>query len=127
VGGVTGQFTSVLEPAGMPAGLLFDVVYQPTLVQLVAVNAPIYSADFDLDGDVDGDDLTVWKASIGVNDGADADNDGDSDGADFMAWQQQLGSVPAVAAAGAVPEPTAFALLIVGATALLSAGSCRKG
>ena len=123
VGGVTGHFASVVEPAGMPAGLLFDVVYQPTLVQLVAVNAPIYSADFDLDGDVDGDDLAVWTASFGVNDGADADSDGDSDGADFLAWQQQLGSVPAVAAAGSVPEPASIALL---ATTLLFGSSNRS-
>jgi hypothetical protein len=119
-GGVSGSFTSVLEPVGMPAGLLFDVVYSPTLVQLMVVNAPIYSADFDLDGDVDGDDLTVWKASFGVDAGADADGDGDSDGADFMQWQQQLGSVPAVPAAGGVPEPAsgplALALLLMAST-----------
>jgi hypothetical protein len=108
VAGVTGQFTKVIEPPTMPAGLLFDVVYLPNLVRLVVVEAPIYSADFDLDGDVDGDDLTVWKNSVGPADGADADNDGDSDGADFLAWQRQFGSVPAVPALTAVPEPTAL-------------------
>jgi hypothetical protein len=108
-----GQFTSVAQPAGMPAGLLFDVVYSPTLVQLVVVNAPIYTADFDLDGDVDGDDLTQWEGDFGVNDLSDADNDGDSDGADFLAWQQQVGSVPVAPAAGAVPEPGALAMCAV--------------
>jgi hypothetical protein len=113
-GGVVGAFTAVSQPAGMPAGLLFDVVYSPTLVQLMVVNAPIYSADFDLDGDVDGDDLTQWEGDFGVNDLSDADNDGDSDGADFLAWQQQLGSVPAVPAGAAVPEPAASTLVAIG-------------
>jgi hypothetical protein len=104
-GGVIGSFTAVNQPAAMPGGLLFDVVYLPTGVQLVAVNAPIYSADFDLDGDVDGDDLTQWQGDFGVNGDSDAASAGDSDGADFLAWQQQLGSVPVTPAGGAVPEP----------------------
>lgn len=124
VGGVTGSFSSVLEPAGLPAGLLFDVVYQPTLVQLVVVNAPIFSADFDADGDVDGDDLAQWQGDYGVNGDSDADNDGDSDGADFLAWQQQLGSPAVVAATHSVPEPAAAALLAT-SLALLVGGRRR--
>ncbi|MBA3480891.1 MAG: hypothetical protein H0T51_03655 [Pirellulales bacterium] len=50
---------------------------------------------------------------FGVNGLSDADNDGDSDGADFLAWQQQLGSVPAVPAAAAIPEPTAYCLFTI--------------
>jgi hypothetical protein len=110
-GGVTGMFTAVDQPSTMPAGLLFDVVYSPFIVQLQVVNAPIFSADFDVDGDVDGDDLAQWQGDFGVNGMSDADNDGDSDGADFLAWQQQLGSVPAVPAVGAVPEPASHILL----------------
>jgi hypothetical protein len=87
------------------------------------VSSPIFSADFDLDGDVDGDDLDVWTASFGVDDGADADNDGDSDGADFVAWQQQLGSVPATPTAAAVPEPASAALIVSG---LLAAASFQR-
>jgi hypothetical protein len=122
-GGVSGAFTSVDQPATMPAGLLFDVVYSAFQVQLQVVLAPIFSADFDVDGDVDGDDLDVWTASFGVNDGADADNDGDSDGGDFLAWQQQLGSVPAVPAGGAVPEPASQLLL---AAALIAGFRFRR-
>jgi autotransporter-associated beta strand protein len=80
---------------------------------------PAYEADFDLDGDVDGDDLTQWEGDFGVNDLSDADGDGDSDGADFLAWQQQLGSVPTVAAASAVPEPRAILLLTMATAGLL--------
>src|SRR5262249_13908687 len=43
-GGVLGQFTAVTQPAGMPAGLLFDVDYSDIqFVRLRVVNAPIYS------------------------------------------------------------------------------------
>jgi hypothetical protein len=75
--------------------------------------APVL-ADFDEDGDVDGDDLVEWQCDFGSNAMSDADGDGDSDGDDFLTWQQQLGSgVLAVAATAAVPEPaTAFPLLL---------------
>lgn len=111
---VLGAFTAVTQPADMPAGLLFDVVYAPNLVQLVVVNAPIYSADFNLDGNVDGADLAQWHGDFGEpgNGDSDADNDGDSDGVDFLAWQQQFGSVPIMPAAGSVPEPTSVAMLV---------------
>ena len=66
------------------------------------------SADFDHDGDVDGDDLVQWQGDFGLNGESDADSDGDSDGADFLAWQQQLGSgFPASGAGTSVPEPAA--------------------
>jgi hypothetical protein len=72
-------------------------------------------ADFDEDGDVDGDDLARWRMAFGVNAMADADDDGDSDGDDFLVWQRGLAaSVPAVAAA---PEPATAALVV---TALLA-------
>jgi hypothetical protein len=84
-------------------------------------------ADFDEDGDVDGNDLNVnWRAGFGMASGADhmdgdADADGDVDGADFLTWQQQFGTTtPAV---GAVPEPASFAMLL--AASLVFAG--RRG
>jgi hypothetical protein len=105
-GGVFGQFDTVLQPTGMPIGMKFDVIYNPTLVQLRVVSVPTFTADFDHDGDVDGDDLTQWQGDFGMNADSDADGDGDSDGADFLAWQQQFGSGSAVvASSGAVPEP----------------------
>ncbi|MDZ4656124.1 MAG: hypothetical protein SH868_00955 [Bythopirellula sp.] len=70
-----------------------------------------YAADFDVDRDVDGDDLAQWQGDYGAGAGSDADNDGDSDGADFLFWQRQAGSgVPLVSAAVAVPEPSTFGL-----------------
>ena len=60
-----------------------------------------------------------------MNDQSDADNDGDSDGADFLAWQQQLGSVPALPAGAAVPEPASAWLASLIAGYALGAGACR--
>jgi uncharacterized protein YodC (DUF2158 family) len=69
------------------------------------------TADFDHDGDVDGDDLAQWQGDFGVNDRSDVDDDGDSDGHDFLAWQRQLSSSLPASAASSVPEPDAMALI----------------
>jgi hypothetical protein len=59
--------------------------------------------DFDLDGDVDGNDLNGaplgWKARFGT----------DLEGEDFLVWQRNLGTT-GFGAATIVPEPTAAAL-----------------
>jgi hypothetical protein len=68
-------------------------------------SAPEFTADFDDDGDVDGDDLADWQAAYSLTTDADADGDGDSDGADFLAWQRQYTGAGAIAAITAVPEP----------------------
>jgi uncharacterized membrane protein len=86
--------------------------------------APALEADFDEDGDVDGDDLAEWRDGFGANGAAthmqgDADGDADVDGSDFLVWQRQLGSsAPAIATAGSVPEPAALALLLLAACSL---------
>jgi hypothetical protein len=80
-------------------------LYSPTIAS---------SADFTLDGNVNGADLLRWKTGFGQTAGAgraqgDADSDGDVDGGDFLLWQRQLGvSVPLAA----VPEPSLAALLL---------------
>lgn len=81
-------------------------------------------ADFDHDGDVDKDDLPVWRAAFNVNGNADADDDGDSDGNDFLIWQRQLGNdaTPSLAAGGAVPEPSSVCLWAVA----VAAGLCTR-
>ena len=65
-----------------------------------------YGADFDGDGDVDGEDFLAWQTGFGMTSGAtsadgDADGDGDVDGGDFLLWQQAFGSPPSPAAADA--------------------------
>jgi hypothetical protein len=73
--------------------------------------------DFDVDGDVDGDDFLAWQTGFGTQSGAqksdgDYDNDGDVDGNDFLGWQADFGSGIGSASA-AVPEPASIVLLLV--------------
>jgi hypothetical protein len=84
--------------------------------------------DFDHNDVVDGDDLAVWKANVGLANGAlhtqgDADLDGDVDGGDFLVWQRQVGQTPNPPAVAAIPEPAAAGLLAV--AMVLGAASCR--
>lgn len=112
--GIFGTFDTVLQPASMPANLAFDVNYLGSTVQLEVIQLPgSFPADFDNDGDVDGDDLAKWQSDYGGI-GSDADMDGDSDGFDFLAWQQQNGSGAnqIATSTSAVPEPAS--LLLVG-------------
>jgi len=72
------------------------------------------AADFDEDGDVDGEDLADWRAGFGAFGAAtymqgDADDDNDVDGNDFLVWQRQLGSSQPPGAQS-VPEPATWAL-----------------
>jgi CubicO group peptidase (beta-lactamase class C family) len=86
------------------------------------------AADFDLDGNVDADDLAVWRSSYGLAPAADADGDGDSDGADFLRWQQQLGAgLPAISSSSAVPEPGTLTMLVLCAAVLRSRSSQLQG
>ena len=81
-----------------------------------------FSADFDLDGDVDSDDLDAWSAVFGTSAAADADHDGDSDGADLLQWQNQFGSgVSPQGASRIVPEPSSLLLWLAA-----GAGSCGR-
>ena len=59
------------------------------------------SADFNQDGDVDGDDFLTWQRGLGIGstlaDG-DADGDGEVDADDLAAWRFQFGSTNAAVA-----------------------------
>ena len=109
----------------MPAGLAFHINYLANAVQLQVVNKPIFSADFDDDGDVDPTDLAIWKGAFDLNQLGDADGDNDSDGADLAIWQREFGSHPG-AGAGAfvpsVPEPATVTLLMA---MLVAVAACR--
>lgn len=87
-------------------------------------SAPALPADFDADGDVDGDDLGAWKVAFGSTAAGDADGDGDSDGADFLVWQQSY--APAAPTVASVPEPTALALGGLAVLAILRRRGARN-
>lgn len=81
--------------------------------------------DVDLDGDIDGDDLSVIELNYGMNSGAgwgdgDTDKDGDVDGDDFLTWQRNYTGPGPLQAAAAVPEPSAALLLSLGSCVLLT-------
>ncbi|QEG32907.1 DUF4623 domain-containing protein [Bythopirellula goksoeyrii] len=77
-------------------------------------------ADFDGDGNVDGQDFLTWQRNFGLIGGAtlmdgDANGDQNVDGLDLSVWQNQYGTVPPLSAAVvAVPEPATAWLALSG-------------
>ena len=108
---VTGTFDTVNLPA-LAAGLVWSVDYQSSAVSLNV----LFSADFNGDGTVDGDDLADWQTGYGSQSAehvdGDADGDGDVDGQDFLIWQQQVGSSAPLNAVVQIPEPAAVFLAL---------------
>ncbi len=109
VTGLFGGFATEELPSIGP-GLGWDVIYTDEELILQVIEA-FLQADFDRDGDVDGEDFLAWQASFGVDDGGDADLDGDTDGEDFLVWQRQFGTGSGSASV-AVPEPASIVLLM---------------
>lgn len=81
----------------------------------LVLEVPLTPGDFDLNGTVDGPDLSIWEQHYGTAVGAgvttgDADEDGDVDGRDFLLWQANRSSTSATV--GAIPEPSTALLLL---------------
>lgn len=75
---------------------------------------PDPKSDFNHDGIVNGDDLAIWRESLGVDAEGDANDSEDTEGSDFLIWQRQQGSVAGIGGppAIAVPEPICAQLAI---------------
>ena len=144
-----GVYDSFIFPGGSPQlagtvglGALQDLLMEPTAnfiypslrrfeltnVDVAAledlgwsvISGPTDPADFDTDGDVDGDDLNIFETNYGLNALADANGDGLTTGLDFFVWQRNYtGSNPPVVTT--VPEPTAAAFALLGVL-----GSCVR-
>ncbi|MEM8783094.1 MAG: hypothetical protein AAGE65_09600 [Planctomycetota bacterium] len=56
---VAGAFTDVLQPAFMPAGLIFETSYLSNAVELSAVAAPVLPGDYNDSGQVEQGDLNL--------------------------------------------------------------------
>jgi hypothetical protein len=97
---------------GGPEGRVFGFGYESEPNTPIAAGAglvPALTADVDMDGDVDGDDLLIIQRGMG--DVYDAE--------DIAAFQAQFGQGGAAAAAqSAVPEPNSLAMLAAGAAGL---------
>jgi autotransporter-associated beta strand protein len=94
-----------------------------------------YAGDANLDGEVDGADVDIWKLNVGTTGGAgvwelaDFNYDGEVDGADVDIWKLMVGSSinPSGGLSGGgmslsasiVPEPGTLALLAAGLLGLL--------
>ena len=63
-GGVTGTFSNVIQPIGMPAGLMFDVIYNPMLVQLMVIEELLLPGDYNQDGVVDAADYVCGATRL---------------------------------------------------------------
>ena len=108
-GGIVGQFDSVIQPRGLPTGLLFEVQYTANSVSLFMDTT--YAADFDRDGDVDNVDYGIWRGAFALNNYGDANGDSLTDAADYVVWRDQYGLGLPVAMGSAIPEPTTISLV----------------
>ena len=118
----------------IPADGNLDVVYNITgggfrwgavAVEFMMGPSAAIPGDADGDGDVDGDDFNAWGGNFPTASGAtlaqgDFDGDGDVDGDDFNVWGGNFPYPgPGSSAAAVIPEPASFALIGLGAVALL--------
>jgi hypothetical protein len=87
-----------------------------SLSVLINPDAKLDDADFDGDGDRDGNDFLFWQQNFGTGIAqtqGDAQNNGNVDGLDLKVWQSQFGTpAPSLAATTAVPELSSLVLLI---------------
>lgn len=91
-----------------------DLTKGDTEYQLV-VGPP--SADFDLDGDVDGVDFLTWQANLGAINAAFAQGDANYDGtvtaADLGYWESQYDPAALQASSTSIPEPGSVVLVLL--------------
>ena len=86
------------DPASVTQASSIEELRLGTTYADVAPIAAGLDGDFDVDGDVDGNDFLVWQRGAATP-------------ADLALWQGNYGAPNSSAAAGAVPEPTSILLL----------------
>jgi len=97
--------SSVVALAAGPDGLYFSELYEDSGADgATGAGARIYrvryvntlQGDYDIDGDVDENDYTVWKQTFGSNLmlAADGNKNGIVDAGDYNIWRDNLGATP---------------------------------
>lgn len=130
-------FSNVSQPPDMPSHFAFDVVYNPTNVQVIVVSA--LPGDYNRNGVVDAADFTVWRDHLGetlslFNENIAATTPGLVDQEDYDFWRANFGSsivANAEALANAsIPESTSLLLATIAASYVwmikMPPGPCRK-
>jgi hypothetical protein len=85
----------------------------------------VANADYDDDGDVDGNDFLVWQRELGssvtAGTGADGDGNGQVNGLDLDLWRSNFGSatIAGEGAVAAVPEPASLLTASLSAVLIL--------
>ncbi len=107
------------------SGSADNIQFYQLELELSQFDAPL-DADFDQDGDVDGNDFLTWQGSFLTSAGAlladgDADGDGDVDGQDFLAWQGAFDGGGSTSIT--IPEPSG--VLLGGLAAIAMAVAAR--
>jgi hypothetical protein len=125
--------TAIIPATGIPDGATFFIRWVPLDMAgsedgLAIDNFSLGinpTADFDLDGDVDGNDFLRWQRGSGLKSGASISvGDGNKDGAvdilDLTLWRKFFAGPPFAAAPSgvAVPEPASIALMALVAASL---------
>lgn len=122
-GGVINTFSSLDDSfAALDAGLVWDIVYNPTNVQVeVILGLP---GDFNNDLVVDAADYTVWRDNLGSAITLPGDpTPGMVTAADHAIWVANYGTTALLATSASVPEPGSLGLLLGG---ILGATSLRR-
>jgi endoglucanase len=117
------EYMFSIEPGNLGQPNQTDSPVMPVLQPYFAQLLP---GDFNFDGLVDAADYTVWRDSLGLTgtaNAADANFDGLVDDEDYDTWLANFGNLLPEAGAGAlaggaVPEPGAMTLLVVGCVSL---------
>lgn len=112
---------SLINANGTPFGVgnatIHSYAFEDSGNPIIAGQIADVSADFNLNGVIDGGDIAAWQAAAGISSAGDVDGDGETDGADLLIIQRQLGRsvmLPAIAAnSAAAPEPATEVLAVL--------------
>lgn len=127
LGGVQGAFSQV-QVQGALYGTQWQVSYTANAVTLTRLVNSFNSADFDLNGRVDGNDFLVWQRNVGkLTPVGDANGDGLINAADLGILKLQYGmAIPSATLAQAIPEPAAGPMALLSISAMLLIRGSRQ-